>query len=54
MPVYDIMQVDDEEDERKYLHREASRQNLTYFGVASLQELVQALPNSSGRVFLVD
>lgn len=51
---YDIMQVEDDPDERRLLERAAKRQDLACYGVPSLQALEDSLENSSARVYVVD
>jgi DNA-binding NtrC family response regulator len=51
---YDIMQVEDDSGTRGFIERAAQSQDLTYFGVPSLQALEEALPESSARIYLVD
>ena len=52
---YDILQVEDEPSERRWLEQSAQREHLTYLGVGSLHALEQALnEGSAAKVYVVD
>ncbi|MFA5796761.1 MAG: hypothetical protein WC916_01835 [Candidatus Woesearchaeota archaeon] len=51
---YDIMQVEDNSEIRRYTEKNAKRENLTYFGVSSLHALENALTESSAKIYIVD
>jgi len=51
---YDIIHVEDNEEERRFVGEAAARQNLTYLGLSCLQALENSLPNSSARIFVID
>jgi len=55
MMLYDIMQVEDDEDFRFFLRIEAKRQGMSHLEVGSLNDLEEALKDSSrAKVYVVD
>ncbi|MBI2173359.1 MAG: response regulator [Candidatus Aenigmarchaeota archaeon] len=51
---YDIIHIEDNQNERMFVEEAARRHGLTYSGVPSLQALEGALTVSSAKVYLVD
>lgn len=54
MPLYDIVQLDDDTNVRENIQAISEADQLRYFGIGSLIELERCLPKTEAKVWVVD